>query len=399
VSGAEHDPVGLLVDPARVAELVGAPVVTVRLRHKPGVSTVAALSTPEGAAWGWLQLTSSEAAAKVANAARRARDRGRPLQVRPLADGGAATFGPVATDPRLHRALDELPAPVVRALEGPGNGRPTAPGVAGDGEEVTVLRHNPLRRLVVRRGETVLRLTEDHQHGAHRAARALHAAGVPVPRPVRADDVSPGRRVTAWSWAQGHDLHACPDADAARAAGRAIARWHATSPTADVARGTRRPAQSLHTVADGLRPVASALADRVERLLDDVVTALNGPQHAVWSHGDFSADQVVHRPDGEVEVIDLDRTCLAPAGLDLGSFAAVELLRTPEGAGPVDLLPTLLEGYAGDVDDAALAGWTAYGLLLRAAEPLRRARPTWRTDVAVRLDLTEEVLGRGLPRA
>lgn len=389
------DPVELLVDADAVSELVGEPVVAVRLRHKPGMSTVAALSTPAGQPWGWVQLTTPQARDKARNAQRRARERHRPVQLRALPGGGVAAYGPVVTDPRLHRALDQLPCDVLAGL---GHPDPTRPALQPAAQ---VLRHNPLRRLVLRRDDTVLRLTEEPRRDVARAARVLHRHGVPVSQPLPlAADIRRGRRVSTWAWAPGADLHGTPDVAAAHAAGAALGAWHGTPAVPGVVLARTDPAVAGHAVVDGLRPLSVELADRALAVLEDLLPALVAGRPAVWAHGDFSADQVIARPGGGAEIVDLDRLTLAPAALDLGSFAAVELLRSHDDVPAADLLPALLEGYPQGAPDAAdLTAWTAYALLVRAGEPLRRARPTWRSEVSARLDLTEEVLHGALSRA
>ena len=391
--GPAGDPVELLVDADAVSDLVGERVVAVRLRHKPGMSTVAALSTPGGQPWGWVQLTTPQARDKARNAQRRARERNRAVHLQGLPGGGVAAWGPVVTDPRLHRALDQLPGDLLAAL---GDRHRTHPDPV-----VQVLRHNPLRRLVLRRGDAVLRLTEQPRREVLRAARVLRRHGVPVSQPLRlADDIRRGRRVTMWAWTPGDDLHGSPDVAAAHAAGAALAAWHGTPAGHGLALARLDPSTAGHAVVDGLRPLSGELAGRGQALLQSLLPPLTRPQRAVWAHGDFSADQVVARPDGGAEIVDLDRLTLAPAALDLGSFAAVELLRTRDEAPAADLLPALLEGYAAGVPDGSeLTAWTAYALLVRAGEPLRRAAPTWRSEVSSRLDLVEEVLHGALSRA
>jgi aminoglycoside phosphotransferase (APT) family kinase protein len=403
-AGTGTDPVALLVDPDAVSELVGERVVAVRLRHKPGMSTVAALSTPAGRPWGWVQLTTPQARDKARNAQRRARDRNRPVHLQALPGGGVAAHGPVVTDPRLHRALDQLPCDLLAAL---GHDDPTrhAPEVSSWGDAslhpVRVLRHNPLRRLVLRRGDTVLRLTQEQRRDVGRAARVLLRHGVPVSQPLPlTDDIRRGGRVSRWAWVSGADLHVTPDVTTAQAAGAALAAWHGTAAGHRVVLTPIDPTTAGQAVVEGLRPVSEELADRVQSVLQGLVPALTRPQRTVWAHGDFSADQVIGRPGGGAEILDLDRLTLAPPAYDLGSFAAVELLRSQEEVPAADLLPALLEGYAQGVPDGGeLTAWTAYALLLRAGEPLRRARPAWRSEVSARLDLAEEVLHGALSRA
>src|SRR5690606_8058314 len=127
-------------------------------------------------------------------------------------------WGPLATDPRLARALSRL-----------------------DLGQVQVLRHNPLRRVVgrVRDHELVVRVTDaDHRDRLTRLSRALAAGGVPVPTPVGAvpAGLPRGRGVTWWPWVEGADASTLDPAgtgaeDVLHAVGRAVGGLHAVDPS------------------------------------------------------------------------------------------------------------------------------------------------------------------------
>lgn len=389
--------IDLLLDTQWLGDLVGAPVTTRRIRHKPGVSTVAAYGPGTGPATGWVQLVAPGAGDKVANAERRATDRGHGVDVRSLAQGWTVVHGGVVTDPRLHRALDQLPAAVLDQLAA-GEGMPVLDQLPA-AQGVGVLRYNPHRRLVLRWADTVLRLTETRQADVVGAARALAAAGVPTAQPTKVPGGVGGRRVSAWPWIEGPDLLAHPEPGAAREAGAVLARWHAL-PVPDPAVHPQQavPGVQMQDVLDELHTVSPHLADTAGPVIGALADRLRVEQtgDTVWSHGDFSADQLVVAPGGGVRVIDLDRTCRAPAGLDLGSFCAVELSRHHEDAPAADLSKSLLEGYAvaGGVVPApdALRSWTAYALVTRLTAPMRHARPDWRAGLEHRWVQVQEVL-------
>ncbi|MGB3258020.1 MAG: aminoglycoside phosphotransferase family protein [Ornithinimicrobium sp.] len=384
--GTRTGPIDLLLNEHWLTELVGHPVQARRIRHKPGVGAVASYGATSGAARGWVQLVQHSAQDKVENAERRAADRDRTVTVRSLPRGWTAVHGEVATDPRLHRALDQLPTELVDGLREAG--------------EVRLLRYNPHRRLVLRWAETVLRVTVDRQTTAVAGARALANAGICVSQPVRMPGLTAGRRVTAWPWVAGVDLLAGPDPQGALAAGDVLARWHARpvseapaalrclSPKAGL-RGTLAELAVLDPpLAVRVRPVAADLLARITR------ECAEKPRR--WSHGDFSADQLIRPPGGGAQVIDLDRSTLAPVGFDLGSFCAVERLRRHQGSPAADLSDSFLRGYAvaGGALPApeSLRDWTAYGLLTRLTEPMRQARPEWRVGISQRWVDVQKVL-------
>lgn len=384
--GTRTGPIDLLLDEHWLSELVGHRVLARRIRHKPGVGAVASYGPLSGPECGWVQLVARSTQDKIVNAERRAAARDRAVSVRSLARGWTAVHGEVATDPRLHRALDQLPADMVEGLAG--------------GEGVQVLRYNPHRRLVLGCGKTVLRLTANRQTAVVAGARGLAAAGIGVCEPVRMPGVVAGKRVTAWPWVDGVDLLAGPDSEGAVAAGDLLARWHArplnevpaTVRSVAPKAGLRGPLQELAgldpPLARRVRPVAAALLARITQECADA------PE--LWSHGDFSADQVIVLPGGGVRVIDLDRSMLAPVGADLGSFCAVEGLRDRQAAPAADLSESLLQGYAaagGALPAPELVrDWTAYWLLTRLTEPMRHAQPAWRVGMAQRWAHLQEVL-------
>lgn len=408
--------VSLLADPGRLSELVGEPVRPGRLRLKPGTSASASLLDPgSGIPVGWARLVPAGDPAKSRNAVRRASRLGLRVRVREVRGVGEAPVllltGPVAADPRLHRAITRL-AEVV--------GRPALRRLGP-----AVVRYNPHRRLVLRHcsdadaADVALRLTADPQRQLARLHRSLARAGVPVLEPLAgpgpAWSGSPSRWLTAWPWHGTSDLLGATAAvrePAARAAGAALARLHRVPSQLlrDDPGTCLLPEESgvlvddLAAVDAGLGARAAALGEAVRlRLLEPDARAAAGSP--VLVHGDFSPDQVVldepaahSGPAGlDVRLIDLDHWAIGHAPQDLASFAAVELLGTGGPGTGLPLTAALLAGYrraGGEAPDdpAALGPWTARALLDRVTEPLRRACPDWADQVAARLDLVEEVL-------
>lgn len=409
-------------DAALLRDLVGSDVTADRLRHKPGVSTTATLTDRDGRPWGWAQVLAGGQDGKIANARRRASERGETLTVRSLGrhavamravSTGPAWFvcGRVGSDPRLHRARDVIAALLSAGAAG-GAGDPGALDAAIESGEVRVLRYNALRRLVLRGGaagpigaDRVLRLTAAHQPLDRSALRAVAGLGVPIAAPLKDPSVPTGRRVTLWPWVAGVDLAAAPDVPAARAAGAALAALHAVTSLTMGERIAARlplgedPDRAVQRVVD----LVAALAPGLERRVRSAASQLPGGPVSPTAivHGDFSADQVVRAGD-QVRLVDLDRLHLGSPGEDLGSFAAAELRRT----GGIGLTGSLVQGYASPgsaVEDGTtalgphdLTAWTAYGLMLRLAEPFRAASPSWLEEIEQRLDEIERVRTEGV---
>ncbi|WP_122262703.1 phosphotransferase [Ornithinimicrobium cerasi] len=386
----------LLLDPARLSALVGAPVRATRLRPKPGVTSVAALVSTDGSPWGWVRTLTGPARAKAA--------KGRADGVAESEIPGTETlvqWGPVRTDPRLGRYAARLPL----------------------GADVVVLRHNPLRRLVVRDGPVVHRVTAaPHRRRLSDVTRALARAGVPVVTPVRGSEVR-SSHVTTWPWVDGRDAVGETDPAVLREVGAALAGLHAVAPgtlQTTAPRGT--PAPAPRSSADD--PVVGPLRDWLpERTWADVVGAAaasveqlrvtgrpelvtragavlrrlgsEGPtsDEVVVSHGDFSLDQCLLPVDGGVLLTDLDRAALAPRELDLAGLIATCLLaRSHAGA-------AVLQGYA---DAAGLptvpdvpGPWVAAALLARVVEPWRRQEQDWVAGTGRLVGLAEAALSPG----
>lgn len=398
-----HRTADLLLDGPRLDSLVGRAVRVDRLRHKPGLSTTAALRAPDGRVLGWVQAATEDHLPKVRNAVRRAAERGRPLTVTevPGKDGLHLVHGPVLTDPQLHRGLDRL-AEVADPdlILGPG----------GRG----VLRYNPLRRLVLRTtgpsgDPRVLRVLATPAPSPARWLQALADAGVPVVVPLRGPGTVRSGRLSAWPWVGEQDLDALTRRGGevgavAAEAGAALAALHGSSPHLVEAAprydldlvADRLEAQldDLAALDDGLAERLAPLVRRTLRLLAGTVTSGGAGPLLVPVHGDFSADQVaVSGSAGQVWLLDPDRLGLGPAALDLGELGATELLA---GRDRSALLDPFLEGYRSAGGAAygqdVLQAWTARSLVGRVAEPFRAGDPGWRDGVAGRLAQLEEVL-------
>ena len=373
-----------VLDQDRLSELIGRPVRAARLRIKPDVSlTVGLEDAATGRPAGWARLLWPISRAKADRAARRARARGLRTVRRELDDGLVLHAGRLASDPALIEHV----------------GRAVADGLVEDPDGRRVLRHNPLRRLVMRTGAGVVRITSAPQDDELRLRDFIGARVPGAPIPAAATGFAapgPPTHISALRFVGDTDLErAAPPgtsavAAATAAAGAALAALHASARRlpADLAaqlpgrRADGRRAGAVH--ASVLRALDPGLAARA-LALDERLPA-DPPAPRVLAHGDFTPDQVLVRlDDGAVWLTDFERSRLAPAATDLGSYLAVVDDATARA---------LLDGYAdagGRVPDRAdLAAGAVRARLERLAEPLRHADPRWRERIGRELEELEE---------
>ena len=407
--------VARVLDPGWLSEQAGRPVRAARLRIKPRTSLVVGLDDTAGHPAGWLRFLWPISHNKAARTRREAGELGLETAEHELGELLAQT-GPLPADPKLLKRIAAA----------------TASGKLGRWEASQVLRYNPLRRVVVRDGMRVVRVATSRDRGV---AFDRFIAGV-VETPLRLDDGTldgvsvhaftgaqdlagllagnPPSRPSDESWlsraasdSDGSWLsraaseasgpcrnHPATDRDPTqstpdpiRAAGAMLARLHAAGVPDDLARSLALRAPD--PVAQGLAhaalldELAPGLAERMRR----VVARFPGAASAipVLSHGDLSPDQVLTTRTGDrVWLTDFDRACLAPRAVDLGSFLAV----LDDDA--------FLDGYrdgGGQLPPGdQLRRAVAASLILRAADPLRRASRAWEQEISANLDRIMEVL-------
>lgn len=407
--------VARVLDPGWLSEQAGRPVRAARLRIKPRTSLVVGLDDTAGHPAGWLRFLWPISHNKAARTRREAGELGLETAEHELGELLAQT-GPLPADPKLLKRIAAA----------------TASGKLGRWEASQVLRYNPLRRVVVRDGMRVVRVATSRDRGV---AFDRFIAGV-VETPLRLDDGTlDGVSVHAFTGAQ--DLagllagnppsrpsdesrlsRAASDSDGSwlsraaseasgpcrnhpatdrdptqstpdpiRAAGAMLARLHVAGVPDDLARSLalRAPDPAAQGLAHAalLDELAPGLAERMRR----VVARFPGAASAipVLSHGDLSPDQVLTTRTGDrVWLTDFDRVCLAPRAVDLGSFIAV----LDDDA--------FLDGYrdgGGQLPPGdQLRRAVAASLILRAADPLRRASRAWEQEISANLDRIMEVL-------
>ena len=370
--------VSRVLDPDWLSDQAGRSVRAARLRIKPRTSLVVGLDDDAGHPVGWLRFLWPISHNKAARTSREAGELGLETTERELGELLVQT-GSLPADPKLLTRIADA----------------TASGKLGSWEVSQVLRYNPLRRVVVRDGMRVVRVATSRDRGV---AFDRFMAGV-VETPRRLDDGAlEGVSVHAFTGdldladlldgnppgADREPVHGT--CDPVRAAGAMLARLHAAEVPGDLARSlaarTSDPVAQGLAHADLLDELAPDLAERMRR----VVAELPGVASAmpVLSHGDLSPDQVLTTHSGDtVWLTDFDRACLAPRAVDLGSFLAV-----------LDDA-VFLDGYrdgGGQVPpEDQLRRAVAASLILRAADPLRRACRDWKQQVSANLDRIREV--------
>lgn len=365
------------------------------LRYKPGTSLVAGLV-----------LTDDDGVPSFAQAlALRPAARDKLAKVQRAGTGDDVGRG-AAIDPSLGVALADVTADrhlpgVRRVLQHPG-------------DTVTPLVYKPGRRWVARRDRagSARVLVKVHRPAAlpDLAAGYRAVAGLPVPLVTR---VHRRRGVVTTAWVPGTSLDRLagpPVEDLWARAGELLARVHRRPPLAGLARVDR--AADLAAAVGAVRAILPELASDARTTAERIRAGLGDAPAPCVVHGDFSADQVVVRPDlaaaggateptdpagadqPAVTLVDLDRVALDDAGADLASwYGALVASGAPAGE-PREVLAPLLGGYAaagGTADLARLRLLCAAAVLQRSPEPFRRHVPEWPARVAHLVGLAKDL--------
>lgn len=365
----------LLVDPDRLSHLVGEDVRAVRIRPKPDTGHQASLRTrDDDRPWGWLRLLLGPNLTKRDKLLKRASRGidGHRVGCLELPELQAVLlWGPWSTDPALARTLQHV-----------------ALGPAG---QLQVLRHNPGRRLVLRDGDRVVRITKEPHDAALELGRTLAERGLAVnaaSAPAQCDG-----RLSLWPWIPGHDLRT-GEASSLTRAGTELARLHQSSPQglALPERGWESQLSAARCASEQLAELSPVHGERARSLLGRLPGWV-GAGAPVVLHGDLSLDQFLAADDGRVLITDLDRVCLGPAEIDLASLMAVAQLLEHDVEG-------LLEGYARAMgwssaqSRAVLGPWLAAALLQRCSQYWRNQDPDWAVLTERLLALVEDAVER-----
>ncbi|MGO4956731.1 hypothetical protein ACTQ49_05570 [Luteococcus sp. Sow4_B9] len=371
----------LLLDEQRLRGMVQRPVRAVRVRPKARVGHQAALVGPDGQPWGWIRVLVGRSREKQDKLLTRARRGAGAAQVGSLILGeldASVLWGPWFTDPALVKSLERI--------------RPsTAPEVSG----LQVLRHNPGRRLVLRDGNQVWRVTSDSHSRSVQVATQLLSLGVPVNAPVEVCDRD-AVHLSRWPWLPGRDLGQAPQVSELSGAGGVLAQLHElpVGPLVDVLdgspRGWREQMLAVDQAVAQLHEVAPGLGARAQELRTALPRWVPASRDVVV-HGDLSLDQFLAGADGSVHLGDLDRVALGPVEVDLASLRAVALLLEHD-------IDPLLQAWADTVQQelsvslAGLAPWTASSLLQRCSQYWRSRDAQWSERTSRLLELAAQEL-------
>jgi aminoglycoside phosphotransferase (APT) family kinase protein len=260
-----------------------------------------------------------------------------------------------------------------------------------DGDLPRLLKYKPLSRAVFRLDGHFVK-AHPSQSSLDRSARALRAVGGLRLRTATLEAVVPEWHLEVQSLVAGDRPESA--AEAAPAAGALLAELH-RSPLPDLP--ISRPADRLAENAEDVLlvgTIAPALARRARLLLRRLDEEHPG-EPPVTSHGGFHISQLLEDVHGTFGVIDFDGACLAPAALDVASYA-VSLVREPAD------LPRALEALDGLCETygsrPAAIPWYLSSLLLRRTRfPFTRLRNGWLAGVGARLAAAEAALDLGWP--
>ena len=309
-------------------------------------------------------------------------------------NGRSPAITPLAFDERLRAMIQWLPLDVGI----PGTAIPPGEladilrgaGLDADGaHEPSRIDYRPGRRVTLDMGGT-LATCWAREADAVRTARALdHAARHGLLGDGAQIRHLPTLRVTARPAVPG--ARVVDPASAAREAGALLAEIHRL-PGGDLA--SVRPSHEIVAVTRTVEVVA-AIAPELRPRLDALVTRMieTGPRSDaldfVTSHGAFRAGRLM-RFDGGLRLGSADALCVAPAAMDLASYAAGVFEHPEDWPVATDALNRLIEGY-GSVP-FGLDWYLATALMRRADRPFRAQLPDWPDRVEGMVSLAEAAL-------
>jgi hypothetical protein len=252
------------------------------------------------------------------------------------------------------------------------------------------LLYRPGQRAVLRLGGVVLKAYADDE-AFHAGVDGLRiTGGLRLPRTPRLYAAFDDLRITVQPALDGDPVPRPRANHVAPVAGRMLRVLHESHVPG-------LPVATSHTLLAEVRAsaalvaaVAPALAQRTLDLLARLEEHAPEAEAFVPSHGDFNVSQFLE-VGGALAVLDFDDACLAPAALDVASYAANLV-----GGRAGDLhraraaLDALLEGYG---SRPASVDWYLAALLLRRARnPFRLHKRRWPKRIEQMLAAAEEVL-------
>jgi ABC-type multidrug transport system fused ATPase/permease subunit len=408
------------------------------LRYKPGTNIVVRYDV--GLDGGWFDASAMIKARPFLD--RRATNPQNVALAR-LVDGRSPAPMPLHYAPELDALIQwfpldlELPAlaePPERLLEELAAAGAPIEGTDGD---VSTLAYKPRRRAVLRVGEHVLKIYAKEEEFACAAAGLRASGAVRDVRTPRMQGALPGRLVTLQSLIRGsrpsqpgdialeagallRELHSSPVpglasesrprmlSTAESSAKRVVAMLPVLrgrlgellpdpNEAEDLVLAAAEPRHQLSSAAASAQLVAAIRPDlqpRVQRLLAELEDTAPPVDGLVPSHGDFNARQLLVTQDRVgVAVVDFDAMCLAPAALDLATYAGYVVLGGNDDLDEAyDLLEELLDGYG--ADPLGLSWYLATCILRRSPRPFRYLDEHWPERVEGMVLAAETVVGR-----
>ncbi|MGE9551236.1 phosphotransferase [Erwinia amylovora] len=322
----------------------------------------------------------------------------------PFAPVALHDLGIILTYPQQDRALPQLglltPSPQRDALF-----RQWLPGLTGCTEiSVQIMRYKPERRmlaLLYRDGQpcAVLRFASVGRFEPMLTGNQWgHSTGEITLLAVVSE-----YRLLITEWIEGQTL--CPEQGGdwqesdLFLTGRQLAGIHHDDALSSATQFAPNSTCGARNVLDTLRAICPQQEKLFVMLLDELDRRL-AVHHfkPVLIHGDFSIDQVIRLPDGELRIIDWDRSALGNPASDLAAFQARIELQVIEGMlsqkQASHAMAAFHAGYTGSGDNLPphLNEYTALAMLQLAAEPFRKRAGGWSQQIAALLLRAQQLL-------
>lgn len=265
------------------------------------------------------------------------------------------------------------------------------------------LRYKPGRRCVVgiyRAGTplAVIRCTSAKEFGAMLQGCATGAAL----GQIELSGVDGHCRMVATRWTPGHSLdqllHSADMPELVRQAGRTLAKIHLAAFTPALQRSVEEGLKSVWREQESLAVIYPASQARFARCATQLAAHIGrftAPSTVL--HGDFSADQIVVRPDGGLQVIDWDRSASGHPLNDHGTFIArleMDVLEGRLSRAEADCARNaLLAGYCDErvsLPDG-LEWYVIRAMLSLTTEPFRQRATDWPQRVDLLLTRVEQL--------
>lgn len=310
-----------------------------------------------------------------------------------VVNGRSPAVTPLAFDDDVDALVTWLPLDVaLPALTAPSDDLPRRLAEAGidpGGSEPRLVGYKPGSRAVLRLGPHVLK-----GYGSRRqfeaALAGLRASAGALPAPAF-EAALPELRATVQEAVEGSSP---PDAVAAAGLAAGLAR-EVRGAVSGAGLPLAPPQQQL---AEARRHAALACAllpeeeARIERLLRALDASAPRLTPLAPAHGDFHVDQLLVER-GVPRIVDFDDMCLAPAALDLATYAADVVRGRPEDKASLTAVVRPLLAAYGD-EPPGFQWYLATAVLCRCTHAFRVFAPDWPERVEGTLSVAEGLAAR-----